>query len=371
MKLLHLSDLHLGRRWNEYSLLDDQRHMLRQILSLIDAEQPRAVLIAGDVFDKSMPSAEAVALFDEFLVQLSNRKQETFIISGNHDSPERIAYGGRLMSSCGIHLSPVYEGAVAPITLDGKFDFYLLPFVRPATVRAKHPDARIESYNDAVRTAVQAMPVNPDHRRILIAHQYITGAKPSESEESFVGDMGNIDKDVFDGFDYVALGHIHRPQWITPRIRYCGTPLMYSTEEIGQPRTATLVDLEENGSIAHREVEIVPLRGVRTVTGKFAEITAQVYYSNIPDDYIHVTLTDEEDVPNAFAKLHAIFKHFLELKYDNRRTREERVIGNADISKTPMAMFEELFERQNNQSLNDAQRKIIASLMEKLTEEAL
>ena len=370
MKLLHISDLHLGRRWNEYSLLDDQKYMLRQILSIIDSERPRAVLIAGDVFDKSMPAAEAVAVFDEFLVELAKRNQETFIISGNHDSPERIAYGGRLMASHGIHLSPVYAGAVQPITLDGQFDFYLLPFVRPTTVRNFHPDAEIESYSDAVRTAVQAMPVNPGHRRILIAHQYITGAAPSESEESFVGGTGNVDKDVFDGFDYVALGHIHRSQWITPRMHYCGTPLMYSLKEINQPRTATIVDLEADGSVSHRTVPIPALHGVHSIAGKFDEIIHSSY-ADIQDDYIHVTLTDETDIPNAFVQLHAIFRHFLDLTYDNKRTREERIIGTADTSKTPMEMFEELYETQNNQSLNDAQRKIVADLIKELTEGAL
>ena len=224
MKLIHLSDLHLGKRVNEFSMLEDQAYILDQILAIIDNETPEAVLIAGDVYDKAVPSAEAVQLFDDFLCRLSGKKLQVFVISGNHDSPERIAFGGRLMAGSGIHLSPVYGGAVKPTSFTdeyGEGDVYLLPFVKPAHVRRCFPEANIESYTDAMAVAIGAMNVNTSRRNILVTHQFVTGALRSDSENLSVGGADNVDAAVFAPFDYVALGHIHGPQSMTrDTVRY-------------------------------------------------------------------------------------------------------------------------------------------------------
>ena len=370
MKLMHLSDLHLGKRLYEYSLLDDQRHILNQILDLADREEPRAIVIAGDIYDKSTPPAEAVALFDEFLCRLTRPGRDLFVISGNHDSAERIAFGGRLMGGSGVHVSPVYSKAVQPITLDGRFDFYMLPFLKPAVARERHPDREIANYTDAVRAAIDEMPMREGHVRILIAHQFVTGAVTSDSEEISRGDVGNVDASMFAPFHYVALGHIHKPQSISsPRVRYCGTPLAYSVDEGRRERTVTIAELDESGALEIRELPLVPLRRMRALRGTFSEVFA------LPDaprgDYVEITLTDEEDVPEAFARLRAVYPYMLRLNYDNARTRaQSRIEEAADIEeKTPLQLFEELFEMQNGRPMTDSQRAIITQMIEQIKEE--
>ena len=210
-------------------MIEEQTYILGKILEAIDAEQPGAVLIAGDVYDKSVPSAEAVTLFDDFLCRLAEMQQQVFIISGNHDSAERLAFGGRLMGDKGIHLSPVYDGNIAPITLTdehGPVRFWLLPFLKPAHVKRFYPDEGIESYTDACRVAVEKMGIEPAERNVILVHQFVTGSSTCDSEEISVGGTDNVDAVVFADFDYVALGHIHGPQNIgNEKIRYCGTPL--------------------------------------------------------------------------------------------------------------------------------------------------
>lgn len=247
MKLMHLSDLHLGKRVNEFSMLEDQRYILNQILELARREQVDGVLIAGDVYDKSVPSAEAVSLLDDFLVALAEDGRQVLLISGNHDSPERMAFGGRLMRSSGIHIAPVYNGRVEPVCLEDQYGpvrVYLLPFVKPAHIRRYFPDAAIESYTDALRIAVEAMDLDSSLRNLLVTHQFVTGAARCDSEELSLGGSDNVDGAVFDPFDYVALGHIHSPQRVgRETMRYCGTPLKYSFSEIGQKKSATLIQL--------------------------------------------------------------------------------------------------------------------------------
>lgn len=209
MKLMHLSDLHLGKRVNEFSMLEDQRYILDQILELARREQVDGVLIAGDVYDKSVPSAEAVSLLDDFLVALAEDGRQVLLISGNHDSPERMAFGGRLMRSSGIHIAPVYNGRVEPVCLEDQYGpvrVYLLPFVKPAHIRRYFPDAAIESYTDALRIAVEAMNPDPGLRNLLVTHQFVTGAARCDSEELSLGGSDNVDGAVFDPFDYVPWG---------------------------------------------------------------------------------------------------------------------------------------------------------------------
>lgn len=376
MKLLHLSDLHLGKRVNEVSMLDDQAFILQQILGIIDEAQPDAVLIAGDVYDKSVPSAEAVTLFDDFLVKLSKRKLPVLVISGNHDSPERLSFGSRLLDASGIHISPVYNGVIRPIVLHdayGPVSFWVLPFLKPAHVKRFFPEDDIESYTDACRAAVSHMDIDRSARNILLTHQFVTGAQTCESEELSVGGTDNVDASIFDCFDYVALGHIHNPQNIgSNRIRYCGTPLKYSFSEAAHQKSVTLVTLGEKGEL---HLELYPLRpkhDLREIRGSFAEVTDRTFYTNTPtDDYLHVILTDEDDVPEAVGKLRLLYPNLMKLSYDNTRTREDNVIDAAsDVQrKTPLELFEELYELQNNQAMSEEQRKFTQDLIESIWEE--
>lgn len=248
MKLIHLSDIHLGKRVNEYSMIEDQEYILKRIINIVDDEMPDGVIIAGDVYDKSVPSAEAVQLFDDFLVRLAKRKIEVFVISGNHDSPERIAFASRIMDASGIHMSPVYTGEIVPISMHdeyGEVTVYMLPFVKPVNVRRFCED-EITTYTEAVKHAVLKMNINPDNRNVLVTHQFVTGARRSESEEISVGGTDNVDAGVFDDFDYVALGHIHSPQNCgSDKIRYCGTPLKYSFSEARDKKSVTVVEIAE------------------------------------------------------------------------------------------------------------------------------
>ena len=376
MKFIHLSDLHLGKRIYDFNLTEDQKYILKEILKVIDTENPDAVLIAGDIYDKSVPSTEAVELLDEFLYQLSGRDLQVFLISGNHDSPERLAFASRLISRTGIHLSPVYNGAVEPIVLTDEFgpvNVYLLPFVKPVHVRRFFPDATIESYNDALRTAVEALDIDRSERNILVTHQFVTGAIRSDSEEISVGGTDNVDAAVFDGFDYVALGHIHGPQNISSeRIRYCGTPLKYSFSEAKHQKSVTVIDIADKESILVRTVPLHPLRDMREIEGTYEELTYRPNYEGTKtDDYIHITLTDEEDIPDAIGKLRLIYPNLMSLDYNNSRTRSAGMLSDLEElqNKSPLVLFEEFYEQQNGRPMSEQQENFVRKIMENIWED--
>jgi exonuclease SbcD len=377
MKLVHLSDLHIGKRVNEISMIEDQEYILQQIIRIIDEEKPAAVLICGDVYDKSVPSAEAVTLFDDFLYRLAKRDTQVLIISGNHDSPERLAFGNRLMEHAGIHISNVYDGNVQSVTLtdeSGDVHFWLLPFIKPAHVKRYFPDDGIESYTDAVRVAVEKMGIDAAQRNVLLTHQFVTGAATCESEELSVGGSDNVDASVFESFDYVALGHIHGQQNIggSNRIRYCGTPLKYSFSEEHHHKSVTIVELGAKGELQLQLRPLIPRHDMRTIRGTFVELTDKAFYEGTAkDDYLHVTLTDEEDVAEALGKLRVIYPNIMKLSYDNTRTRTNRIIDGAeDVQrKSPLQLFEELYEQQNNQPMSDEQRAFTQELIETIWEE--
>ncbi len=376
MKIMHLSDLHIGKKVNEYSMLQDQIYILKEILQIIDDEKVETVIIAGDVYDRSLPPNEALELFDEFLYQLSSRNVNVFVISGNHDSPERISYGGRMMTENKIFLSPVYDGNVKPISLNddyGEVNFYLLPFIRPADIRRYFPDENIENYTDAVKVAIDNMNVDFSERNILITHQFVTGAELSESEDIIVGGTDNVSGEVFDGFDYVALGHIHREQTVgKDNIRYCGTPLKYSFSEAKHIKSVTILDFNDKGNIEYSKIPLTPFRDMREIRGTYYELTLKSNYENTnTDDYLHITLTDEEDIPDAIGKLRSIYPNIMKLDYDNLRTRGSGTVDAIENieSKSPFELFADLFKQQNNQDMSKEQEEIMRNLIDKIWEE--
>ncbi|OUQ17231.1 exonuclease sbcCD subunit D [Lachnoclostridium sp. An14] len=376
MKLLHLSDLHLGKRVNEFSMLEDQEYILEEILRVLDGEQPDAVLIAGDVYDKPVPPAEAVQLFDKFLTKLAAKNTQTFLISGNHDSSERLAFGARLMEGSGIHISPVYGGEVKPVELADEFGpvrVYLLPFVKPASVKRFSPEREIGSYTEAVAAAVDAMDLDPAVRNVLVTHQFVTGASRSESEEISVGGSDNVDVSVFDGFDYVALGHVHGPQNIgSERVRYCGTPLKYSFSEVKHAKSVTIAELGKKGELTVRTVPLIPKRDLAEIRGTYMELTAKAFYEGKNrEDYYHITLTDEEDIRDAVGRLRVIYPNLMKLDYDNLRTR---LGGRVEVArqvekKTPLELFAEFYRKQNNQDMSSEQASLVEGLIESIWEE--
>ncbi len=376
MKFIHLSDLHIGKRVNEYSMLEDQEYILNQIIKITDEQKPDGVIIAGDVYDKSVPSAEAVALFDDFLVNLSKRNLYVFVISGNHDSPERIAFGGRLMEASKIYMSPVYDGEINAVTLEddyGKINIWMLPFVKPVHVRRFNEDAEINTYTDALRVAVDNLDLDANERNLMITHQFVTGAERTESEEISVGGTDNVDVSVFDVFDYTALGHIHRPQNCkSEKVRYSGTPLKYSFSESKDNKSVTIVELKEKGKLSVDTIPLKPMRDMVEIKGKYDEIMLRDFYKSttLQEDYVHITLTDEDDIPDAIGKLRTVYHNLMKLDYDNLRTRNMNSVVGAENAekKSPYEHFSEFYEKQNNQPMNDNQIDFMKKLIEEVWE---
>ena len=450
MKFIHLADLHIGKRVNAFPMLEDQRYILKQILTILREERPDGgVILAGDIYDKAIPSAEAVELFDEFLTQLAALRLRVFIIAGNHDSPERIAFGNRLMDRSGIYLSPVYDGHVkritcpdsaASVTLSAAnavdlnagthsvesastsaaaspcppVDVYLLPFLKPANVRRFYPEETIESYTDAMRVAIAHMDIDPTHRNLLVTHQFVTGASRSDSEDISVGGSDNVDASVFAPFDYVALGHLHGPQQVRfqpapeedasdqdatpatsstdrsespastvgnttvgPLIRYAGTPLKYSFSEARHHKSVTVVEIGEKKADGVVDVcistrELRPLHDMREIRGSYEELTLRANYEGTAtDDYIHATLTDEIEIPDAARHLQVIYPNLMKLDYDNARTRgqgSERLELEQLEEKSPLDLFSELFEKQNHKEMTEEQARYVQAQMEKIWE---
>lgn len=377
MKLFHLSDLHIGKRVNEFSMIEDQKYILKRILDLAEEEKPDGIILAGDIYDKQIPSAEAVQVFDEFITRLAGRAIPVFIISGNHDSAERLAFGGRLLNSRGIYLSPVYDGSVTKIPLKDQYGtvwIHLLPFIRPSTVRHVFENEAdlVTDVQTAAETVIRHMEIDLKDRNILVAHQFVTGASRCESEDVQVGGLDNIDAAVFTPFDYTALGHIHSPQNVgTDRVRYCGTPLKYSFSEVDQGKSITVVELEKKGTVRTSLLPLKPLRDMRKLRGTYLELTDRSFYRDMNrEDYIQVTLTDEDDVPDGLQKLRVIYPNIMQLLYDNQRTKTTQEVDAAQAveKKTEIELFYEFYELQNNQPMTKQQKDFAEQLIREIKE---
>ena len=373
MKLIHLSDLHLGKRLNDYSLIEDQEYALGQIIRILDEEAPDGVLIAGDVYDKSVPSAEAIRLFDDFLIELSNRKIPVFVISGNHDSAERMSFGARLMDASGVHIAGAYDGETIPYTLsDGNGDvrIYMLPFFKPQVARRFHGDGAV-SYTDAMRLSIETMNIDPAVRNILIAHQFVVGSSRSDSEEISVGGTDEVDVAVFDNFDYVALGHLHRPQNCTEiRVRYSGSPLKYSFSEAKDTKSVTVVELYEKGNLNVRTVPIPYLHDMVELRGKYLDLMEKSFYENTSyrDDYVRITLTDEDDIPDAIGRLRIVYRNLMRLDYDNSRTRASGVVEIPVEKRSPLELFSDFYTAQNDKPMSEEQIALVKGMIESIWE---
>ena len=377
MRFFHLADIHLGKRVNGFPMIEDQKIILDQILELADTEHPDAVMIAGDVYDKSIPSVEAVNLMDDFLVELVKRKLQVFIISGNHDSAERISYGGRVMEQSGIHISPRISGC-GPIRLEDQYGplyIYLFPYIHPSVVREAYPDEKVTDWTQAMEVLIRNAHVDPAARNIAVAHQYVTasGVRPEEcdSEQKHIGGLDNVDYSVFDAFDYAALGHLHGPQRIgRDTVRYAGSPLKYSFSEEKHKKSVTLVEIKEKGQVEYRQLPLVPARDFKTVRGIFSEVMSPGFTAPLSaEDYYRIILTDEQDVDQALARLRKYFyKNLMDLEYDNTRTRTQSDIdaGEEALEKEPIEVLQELFFKQNGTAMNDFQTQTAARLIEEI-----
>ncbi len=375
MKFAHIADLHIGKRVHDFSMLEDQRYILEEMLRIFDEEKVDGVLIAGDVYDKTVPSAEAVQVFDDFITKLAKMEMPIYMISGNHDSAERLAFGAQLFENDGVYISPVYEGEVKKVEVEdvyGTVNIWLLPFLKPATVRHALQREDINTYEEGVVAALQGCEIDTEQRNILVAHQFVTGADRSDSEETSVGGLDNVSAEVFEDFDYVALGHIHRAQKMgRETLRYSGTPLKYSFSEADHKKSVTILELLEKGRVEIHVVPLVPRRDMRKMRGTYMEVTAKdAYTEENKMDYLQITLTDEEDVPGALQKLRTVYSNLMRLEYDNARTRENREVQavEAQEQKSELELFEEFYELLNNESMKDEQVEFVEKLIQDLKE---
>lgn len=377
---MHLADLHLGKRVNGFSMMEDQEYILNRILEIMEEEQPDGLLIAGDVYDKTIPPAEAVRLMDDFLTAVAAKGVPVFLISGNHDSAERVAFGHQLMQGSGIWISPVYDGTIEHHTLEdrwGEVNIYLIPFLRPSVVRSFFPDAEIGDYTDALRTIIQELPLDASKRNVVLAHQFVTaaGALPEtcDSEQLSVGGLDRVDGSVFSPFDYTALGHLHGPQRVgSETIRYAGSPLKYSFSELHQKKSVTVAELREKGETEIRQIPLHPRREMTELRGPFEEIMAEARKKGAPQtDYYHVILTDETDVVDALSRLREYYPNIMLLDYDNRRTRSQKEVEQLDRveERTPGELFAALYEQQNGQEMNPDQKEYLDGLIREIWEE--
>ena len=374
MKFLHLSDLHLGKRLNGVSLLEDQRYILQQILSLTDRAD--AVLIAGDVYDKPVPPAEAVTLFDCFLTALAQKGKPVLLIAGNHDSAQRLAFGSSILAEGGVHVSPVFSGKPEPVVLRdewGEVAVYLLPFLKAPYVRPFFPEETLEDTDSAIACVLGQLELDEKRRNVLLAHQFISGATQCESEEVSIGGLDQVNVKHLERFDYVALGHLHTPQKLgRDSVRYCGSPLKYSFSEVKQQKSALLVALEEKGKVSVEELPLAPLRDLKALRGSYDELTdRRNYQTQNLENYYYITLTDEEDIPQAMARLQTIYPNLLALNYDNRRTRGQldAPLRREQEETDPMTLLDQFYEKRNGQPMTDRQRQLARRLMEEIWEE--
>ncbi len=376
MKFIHLSDLHLGKKLGEFDLIEDQKYITDRIFDIIDSEKPDAVIIAGDIYDRGFPPLDAINLFDDIIVRLAGKRIESFIISGNHDSAERNAFANRLIDLSGIHLSSVYNGNVKPLTLKdshGEVNFWMLPFIKPATVRNFFPDEEIASYTDAVKVAVKNMNANFSSRNILIAHQFVTGSERCDSEDVSVGGSDNVDAAAFEGFDYVALGHLHGAQSAgRETIRYCGTPLKYSLSEINHEKSVTVVEIGEKDDVKIRTVPLAPMRDIVEITGSYNEIISQEFSSKLKkDDFYKFILTDEENIVNVMNRVRTVYPNVMKIDYTHAQTvraaefSSDQNVGNLSM----LDNFKNFYRSVKGEELSERQTAYLTALIEKIEEE--
>lgn len=380
MKLMHISDLHIGKRVNEFSMLEDQEYILNEIIKIAKDENISGIIIAGDVYDKTVPPIEAVDLADEFLTKLVEENISIYMISGNHDSPERLNFGSRIMEKNNLFICGEYDGDLRKIVIEdeyGKLNIYFLPYIKPSIVNNKL-GLETKTYDESVKEALKVIDIDVESRNILIAHQFVTFGSTvpelSDSETKSLGGIDNVDASVFDKFDYVALGHIHKPQKIGREvIRYSGSPLKYSFSECNHKKSVCIVDFKEKNNCEIKLVPLIPKRDMKQLKTSMEDLKSGNILSSIPSDtYMHITLTDDEEVIDAISKVREIFKNVMVLDFDNKRNGEnlsDTTITSEDLKqKTPKELFVDFFSSQNNVELTESQDEIISNIVNEVLE---
>lgn len=376
MKFFHISDMHLGKRFKGVSFINDQKFVLDQILKQADILKPDCVVIAGDVYDKSIPSVEAVELLDDFLTKLSEKSINILMISGNHDSGERLGFAEKILRGFGIYIVSVFDGKMKRITLNddfGEFDFFLCPYFRPSQVKAIYPERKIENSNDAVKVILEETDVRRNVRNTAVIHQFAApvGKKIeySDSETQTVGGLDVIDTGLFSDFDYTAMGHIHKPQSMGEKIRYCGTPMKYSFSEVNQEKSITVVEINEKGKTDISFVPLLPLHDMRNVKGTFSQILAEAE-KEPSDDYINAVITGNEIICDPVGKLRQYYKNLLQIEFRKENSDKKTEYSEEFIKKSVYELFEDFFTLQNGKEMSDMQKEIIKNILKEENNEA-
>lgn len=367
MRFLHTADLHIGKRLFDVSMAGQQQDILHQIAGIAIEEQCDAVLIAGDIYDKPAPSAEAMSIFDTFVSELILGGVSVYAISGNHDSGERVSYLSGLLEDKGVVFQGKYEGSVSCKTLTdeyGELDLYMLPFIKPLTVRGYFQEQEIVTYEDALRAVLSDINTEDGRRKLLMSHQFVIGSSTCDSEEFAIGGLDGISADAYAGFDYVALGHIHGPQQAGKEtIRYSGTPLKYSFSETAHKKSVTIVDIKEKGQVFCRQILLRPAHDLRIVKGAMSELMDMPY----SEDYVHIILTDEEVAPDSRISLSMIFPNMLKFSVENTKTMLEWEASESDRAedKSPIQMMEDFYRKQNNNvEMTERQHSVLIEILE-------
>lgn len=374
MKFLHTSDLHLGIKLMDVDLLEDQKHILGQIIKIAKEQKIDALLIPGDIYDVSVPRIEAMALLDDFLTKLSEAGIKVFIISGNHDQAERLSFGNRMFQKSGVYISERYAKDSQPATLQdeyGKINIYSLPFIKPINVRSEFQIEENISYDQAVKIAVENFAIDKSGRNILLAHQFITGSQTCDSESVQVGNVDCASVKWFEGFDYAALGHLHTPQILgkDKNVRYSGSPLPLSFSEIKKGKLCYLVDLKEKGNVDIKEIPLEPLHKMAALKASYQELVSSKEWKELyRDAYLKAELTDQTDVPYAKEKLRAVYPNILELTYERNSKRISELNSSVNEIKklSDMDLVQMFFKEQMGKELSEGQKKLAAAALERL-----
>lgn len=378
MKIFHLSDLHIGKNVNGFSMLDEQRHAFGQIIRYVQTECPAAILIAGDIYDRAVPGTEAVCVFDDFLTAMAAEKVTVMIVSGNHDSPERLGYANRLLADKQIHIEGVFNGAIRKVTLTdthGDVYFWLLPFIKPSSVRGMLDEAcPVKTYDDVLSAALEAADIDDSQRNVLVSHQFYTGHgfRPlrSESEMDPVGGLDAIDAKALKRFDYAALGHLHGAQTVgAPHIRYAGSPVKYSFSECRHKKSITLIEMGEKGNVSITALPITPIHDMREIRGEMDQlISSEAAESADKEDYLRVILTDEEEMIDPMGKLRSVYPNIMSIDFDNTRTSIDLSAISADAEEverlSPYELFHAFFLETQGCVMSGEQAEIAREMME-------
>ena len=380
MRILHLADLHLGKILQEQPLIEDQKYMLEEIIKKVQEENIEIILISGDIYDRSIPQTDAVDMLDYFLNKLiKDLKKQVFIISGNHDSKERLGFGNKIFENDGLYISSKYEGKIKKVELQdeyGKLNIYLLPFIKPVEVK-KYFEDEILSYDETIKKIIEKENIDETQRNIILTHQFVTcigeEVERTDSETISLGGIDNVDISNYDKFDYVAIGHVHRPQRIgRDTARYAGTMLKYSFSEVNHKKTIPIIDFKEKGNINIKLVELTPLRDMREIKGPIEELTKKENYKNTnTEDYIKAIITNEEPVYDAIGQIRKVYPNVLKLEIQNSKSsvsqndEKEKELQNIK-NKSEVELFNEFYKFQNYTELNDEQTQVIENIVKEI-----